>query len=102
MGDYEVRELNLADLESVRAFAGRVERRPRRPDQQRRHHDGAGLSHIDDFELHIGTNHLGPFALTNLLLPHITDRVVTVSSILHRRGRIHLEDLHFDSGPTSR
>ena len=47
----------------------------------------------------MGTNHLGPFALTNLLLPFITDRVVTVSSILHRRGRIHLDDLHFDSRP---
>ena len=37
--------------------------------------------------------------MTNLLLPHVTDRVVTVSSILHRRGRIHLEDLHFDVRP---
>lgn len=96
-GTYEVRELNVADLDSVRAFA-----------------DGwtgdlnvlinnAGIMMapafrtIDDFELHIGTNHLGPFALTNLLMPHITDRVVTVSSIVHRRGRIHFEDLHFDS-----
>ena len=41
----------------------------------------------DGFEMQIGTNHLGHFALTNLLLPHITDRVVTVSSGAHRTGR---------------
>ncbi|WP_020524891.1 oxidoreductase [Catelliglobosispora koreensis] len=38
-------------------------------------------------------NHLGHFALTGLLLPQITDRVVTVSSDLHRRGHIHFDDL---------
>jgi NAD(P)-dependent dehydrogenase (short-subunit alcohol dehydrogenase family) len=96
-GSFEVRELNLADLESVRSFCadwtGQIDVLM----------NNAGIMMapafrtIDDFELHFGTNHLGPFALTNLLLPHITDRVVTVSSILHRRGRIHFEDLHFDS-----
>ena len=99
VGDSEVRELNLADLESIRAFAagwsGDLDVLI----------NNAGIMMapafrtIDDFELHMGTNHLGPFALTNLLLPFITDRVVTVSSILHRRGRIHLDDLHFDSRP---
>jgi NAD(P)-dependent dehydrogenase (short-subunit alcohol dehydrogenase family) len=99
VGDYEVRELNLADLESVRAFA----------DEWSGDLDvlinNAGIMMapafrtIDDFELHMGTNHLGPFALTNRLLPFITDRVVTVSSVLHRRGQIHFEDLHFDSRP---
>jgi NAD(P)-dependent dehydrogenase (short-subunit alcohol dehydrogenase family) len=53
----------------------------------------------DDFELHIGTNHFGPFALTNLLLPHITQRIVTVSSILHRQGRMRLDDINFDHRP---
>ena len=38
---------------------------------------------VDGFESQIGTNHLGHFALTNLLLPKITDRVVTVSSLMH-------------------
>ena len=99
VGAYEVRALNLADLESVRSFAaewtGDLDVLI----------NNAGIMMapafrtIDDFELHIGTNHLGPFALTNLLLPHVTDRVVTVSSILHRRGMIHLDDLHFDSRP---
>lgn len=99
VGTYEVRELNLADLESIRNFA----------DQWSGDLDvlinNAGIMMapafrtIDDFELHMGTNHLGPFALTNRLLPFIADRVVTVSSILHPRGRIHLDDLHFDSRP---
>lgn len=42
----------------------------------------------------MGTNYLGPFALTVLLLPHLRDRVVTVSSQLQSGGHIHLEDLN--------
>ena len=48
----------------------------------------------DGFEMQFGTNHLGHFALTGLLLPVLQGgRVVTVSSILARRGAIHFEDL---------
>jgi len=50
----------------------------------------------DGFELQIGTNHLGHFALTNLLLPSIADRVVTVSSGAHRMGSIRLDDLNWE------
>jgi NAD(P)-dependent dehydrogenase (short-subunit alcohol dehydrogenase family) len=50
----------------------------------------------DGFELQIGTNHLGHFALTNLLLPHVRDRVVTVSSTGHRFGEIRLDDLSWE------
>jgi NAD(P)-dependent dehydrogenase (short-subunit alcohol dehydrogenase family) len=50
----------------------------------------------DGFELQIGTNHLGHFALTNLLLPRIASRVVTLSSTGHRVGRIDLEDLNWE------
>jgi NAD(P)-dependent dehydrogenase (short-subunit alcohol dehydrogenase family) len=39
------------------------------------------------------TNYLGPFVLTNLLLPRIRDRVVSIASQLHRRGQVHLDDL---------
>jgi NAD(P)-dependent dehydrogenase (short-subunit alcohol dehydrogenase family) len=45
--------------------------------------------------LQIGTNHLGHFARTNLLLPHVTDRVVTVASGAHRGGSISLDDLNW-------
>ena len=50
---------------------------------------------VDGFELQLATNHLGHFALTNLLLPSIIDRVVTVSSGAHRMGRIVLDDLNW-------
>lgn len=94
-GDTEVRRLDLADLASVRAFADAwqgdvdvlinnagVMRTPERRT-------------VDGFELQIGTNHLGHFALTNLLLRHVTDRVVTVSSGAHRGGSISLDDLNW-------
>ena len=56
----------------------------------------------DGFERHIGTNHLGHFALTNLLLPKLIDRVVTVSSLLHIIGYISIKDLNWRSRPYSR
>ncbi len=97
-GDTEVRQLDLADLASVRAFAdawtGPVDLLV----------NNAGIMAIpeyrtaDGFEMQIGTNHLGHFALTNLLLPHLTDRVVTVSSQAHRTGSIRLDDLNWEKG----
>ena len=56
----------------------------------------------DGFEMQFGTNHLGHFALTNLLLPHVTDRVVTVSSGAHRMGRIVFDDLNWERRATGR
>jgi hypothetical protein len=56
------------------------------------------LETVDGFEMQLGTNHLGHFALTGLLLdllqktPH--SRIVTVSSGYHRLGRIDFDDLH--------
>ena len=47
----------------------------------------------DGVELHLATNHLGHFALTNLLLPRLTDRVVVVGSPSHRHGHLDLDDL---------
>jgi NAD(P)-dependent dehydrogenase (short-subunit alcohol dehydrogenase family) len=95
-GDREVRRLDLADLASVRAFAegwtGDLDLLV----------NNAGImavpqgKTVDGFESQIGTNHLGHFALTNLLLPHVTGRVVTVSSGAHRIGKLHLDDLNWE------
>ncbi len=95
-GSCEVRRLDLADLSSVRAFAAAwtgdldvlinnagVMAVPR-------------ARTVDGFEMQFGTNHLGHFALTNLLLPSITERVVTVSSVAHRMGRIAFDDLNWE------
>ncbi|WP_349270901.1 short-chain dehydrogenase [Mycolicibacterium parafortuitum] len=97
-GDVQVRELDLQNLASVRAFADGVE-----------HVDvlinNAGIMAVpyaqtaDGFESQIGTNHLGHFALTNLLLPKVTDRVVTVSSTMHLFGRVNLRDLNWKARP---
>jgi NAD(P)-dependent dehydrogenase (short-subunit alcohol dehydrogenase family) len=94
-GSTEVRRLDLADLASVRHFAA----------------NWSGEIHLlinnagvlvpplgytqDGFELQFGINHLGHFALTNLLLPHITGRVVTVASGAHSAGTIDFDDLNW-------
>jgi NAD(P)-dependent dehydrogenase (short-subunit alcohol dehydrogenase family) len=49
--------------------------------------------------MQIGTNHLGHFALTNLLLPQVTGRVVVVASNAHKAGRIDLADLNWERRP---
>ena len=99
-GDVEVRRLDLQDLASVRQFADGV-------DSVDVLVNNAGIMAVpravttDGFESQIGTNHLGHFALTNLLLPKVTDRVVTVSSLMHWMGYISLRDLNWTSRPYS-
>ena len=53
----------------------------------------------DGFELQLGTNHLGHFALTTLLLPHVRRRVVTLSSEFHKGGKLQLDDLNWQRRP---
>ncbi|MBW8799521.1 MAG: SDR family NAD(P)-dependent oxidoreductase [Streptomyces sp.] len=97
-GSTEVRRLDLADLSSVREFAAGWDR----PLDLLVNNAGVmmlpELRTKDGFEMQFGTNHLGHFALTNLLLPYLTDRVVTVSSSLHRSGDgvIHFENLNLE------
>jgi NAD(P)-dependent dehydrogenase (short-subunit alcohol dehydrogenase family) len=96
-GQTEVRPLDLASLSSVRGFAADW--------------DGGEIDLLinnagvmvpplsrtaEGFELQFGTNHLGHFALTNLLLEQIGGRVVTVSSTGHRIGRIDFDDLNWE------
>ena len=98
-GDTEVRALDLADLASRPRVRRRDPRRHRRADQQRRRHERArAAAPQDGFELQFGTNHLGHFALTNLLLPRISDRVVVLSSGAHRYGSIRLDDPNWEHG----
>ena len=99
----ELEELDLASLDSVRAFAERF----------RANHHGLDLlvnnagvmapprrRTADGFELQLGTNHLGHFALTSLLLPAMEGRedarVVTLSSNAHKFGRISFDNLNGD------
>jgi NAD(P)-dependent dehydrogenase (short-subunit alcohol dehydrogenase family) len=96
-----VQPLDLASLDSIRAAAGELRARHPRIDLLV---NNAGVmfppkqSTGDGFELQLGTNHLGPFALTGLLLEQMLpvpgSRVVTVSSLAHRiRARINFDDL---------
>jgi NAD(P)-dependent dehydrogenase (short-subunit alcohol dehydrogenase family) len=93
-GDTEVRPLDLASLESVRSFAGEWTG----PIDLLINNAGVMWPPLtrtaDGFESQFGVNHLGHFALTNLLLPHVAGRVVTVSSGLHLAGRIDFADLN--------
>jgi NAD(P)-dependent dehydrogenase (short-subunit alcohol dehydrogenase family) len=101
--ELSVQRLDLADLASVRSFAQAFD------------HDhldvlvnNAGIMApprrltADGFESQIGTNHLGHFALTGLLLPTLlaapAPRVVTMSSEAHWIGKIRFDDLQFEHG----
>jgi NAD(P)-dependent dehydrogenase (short-subunit alcohol dehydrogenase family) len=91
-----VRELDLASLASVRSFAADLEG----PVDVLINNAGVmALPHrttADGFEMQFGTNHLGHFALTGLLLGRLRDRVVTLSSGAHRIGRIDFDDLQHE------
>ncbi|XP_034431547.1 retinol dehydrogenase 12 isoform X2 [Hippoglossus hippoglossus] len=99
--DVEVRELDLADTCSIRAFAQEFLR------EVNRLHiliNNAGVmmcpytKTIDGFEMHIGVNHLGHFLLTSLLIGLLKRsgpaRIIVVSSLAHNFGWVRFHDLH--------
>ena len=98
--DVRLVQIDLADLASVRAAAADVLATTRRLDLLI---NNAGVMALpqqrtaDGFEMQFGTNHLGHFALTGLLIDRLVStprsRVVTVSSQGHRMGRIDFDDL---------
>jgi NAD(P)-dependent dehydrogenase (short-subunit alcohol dehydrogenase family) len=98
--DVAVSQLDLGDLASVREFAERLGGEQTRPDLLI---NNAGVmapprgTTVDGFETQFGTNHLGHFALTGLLLDQLLKapepRVVTLSSTAHRMGKIDFDDL---------
>ncbi|WP_434401630.1 oxidoreductase [Planococcus sp. 11815] len=101
----EVMQLDLSDLESVRTFA---ETFISRFDSLDLLINNAGVmtppyaKTKDGFELQFGSNHLGHFALTGLLLPLLlrteNSRVVTLSSLAHRNSAIHFDNLGGSKG----
>lgn len=105
----EVVSLDLSSLASVRECAAALVDRGSPVDVLL---NNAGIMAVpkgktaDGFELQLGTNHLGHFALTGLLLPALlaapAPRVVNVSSNAHKMGRLHLDDLFFERSSYSR
>jgi NAD(P)-dependent dehydrogenase (short-subunit alcohol dehydrogenase family) len=103
--EVDVEALDLADLGSVRACADRISADGRPLDLLI---NNAGVmatpqrQTVDGFELQFGTNHLGHFALTGLLLGALraapAPRVVTVSSTMHRVGSIDFDNLQWQHG----
>lgn len=99
-GRVEPWALDLASLASIEAFA---ERLAAQHDELYALCNNAGVMALprrvtaDGFEMQLGTNHLGHYALTGRLLPLLLaaegSRVVTVSSMMHRMGRIDFDDL---------
>ncbi|MEM6293732.1 MAG: oxidoreductase [Myxococcota bacterium] len=97
----EFMALDLADLASVRAFAEAFGKAHDRLDVLL---NNAGVMALprtetaDGFEMQIGTNHFGHFALTSLLMPTLLEtdgaRVVQVSSLMHKVGSMRFDDLH--------
>lgn len=101
----EVMALDLGSLASIRAFAEAFLARHNRLHVLM---NNAGImavpqaKTVDGFESQFGTNHLGHFALTGLLLPMLLatpgSRVVTTSSDLYKQGRMNFDDLHGANG----
>ncbi|XP_051500419.1 retinol dehydrogenase 12 [Myxocyprinus asiaticus] len=102
-GNVVVKKLDLASLQSVRALAKDVHETEERLDILI---NNAGIMMCpkwqteDGFEMQLGTNHLGHFLLTNLLLDLLKksapSRVVNVSSLAHETGKIHFDDINLD------
>lgn len=100
-----VKSLDLASLQSVREFAAEFKESSQKLDVLL---NNAGVmappyqTTTDGFELQIGTNHFGHFALTGLLLDVLLRtadaRIVTVSSMAHKMGRMRFDDINWTRG----
>ena len=93
-GSTAVVRLDLADLASVRAFPALID-----GDVDILINNAGTLTNrrvetVDGFETTLGTNFLGPFALTNLLFPRVRSQIINVGSDAHRTATIALDDLH--------
>ncbi|OBG55145.1 MULTISPECIES: SDR family NAD(P)-dependent oxidoreductase [unclassified Mycobacterium] len=93
-GSTAVARVDLADQASVRAFASSID-----DDVDILINNAGALTErrtetVDGFEKTLATNLLGPFALTNLLLPRVRSQIINVGSDAHRSATLHLDDLH--------
>jgi NAD(P)-dependent dehydrogenase (short-subunit alcohol dehydrogenase family) len=93
-GSTEVIELDLADLSSVRSFSDRLDAAVDILVNNAGAITPARSETADGFEMTIGTNHLGPFALTNLLFPRVRSQIVNVGSGAHKSARLLVDDMH--------
>lgn len=96
-----VASLDLADQSSIARFAAEMNEKGRKIDVLVNNAGVMALDEsrtVDGYETQFGVNHLGHFALTARLIPLLAERgrVVTVSSIAHRQGKIDLADPHFE------
>ncbi|XP_030756000.1 retinol dehydrogenase 13-like [Sitophilus oryzae] len=104
LGEIVIEKLDLNSLKSVRSCAQRIIEKEAKIDLLV---NNAGVMMCpegkteDGFETQFGTNHLGHFLLTLLLLPKVKQsesaRIVTVSSMAHERGKIDFDDLNFEN-----
>lgn len=98
----EIQQLDLASLASIRRFAENYVSSGKPIDVLLNNAGVMATDHVrteDGFEMQIGVNHFGHFALTGLLMPTImkgNGRIVNVSSMGHRPGRLRLDDVMFD------
>ena len=96
-GSTAVVKLDLADLSSVRAFAAQIHE----PVDILINNAGALTDRrtetVDGFEMTLGTNLLGPFALTNLLLGKVRSQIINVGSDAHKSAKLRLDDMHLRS-----
>ena len=93
-GSTSVVKLDLADLSSVREFPSLID-----GDVDILINNAGTLTDrrtdtVDGFEMTLGTNLLGPFALTNLLLPRVRSQIINVGSDAHRSATLRLDDMH--------
>ena len=96
-GSTSIAKLDLADLSSVRAFPDLLD-----DDVDILINNAGGLTQhradtVDGFETTIGTNFLGPFALTNLLLERVRSQIINVGSDSHKSATLRLDDMHLRS-----
>lgn len=96
-GSTSIAKLDLADLSSVRAFPEQIDGDV----DILINNAGAFVLHradtVDGFEMTMGTNFLGPFALTNLMLGRVRSQVINVGSDAHRSATLRLDDMHLRS-----